>query len=314
MKKAFLTVDAVYSKDNFRTITCEDRKCKLTIYNQNTDIDFSGCYAVPGFVNAHTHLELTSLENCLERNPPSFMTWVKDLLCLRMKWGVDDWRKSLQKGVFRSIQGGSTTILNHCSSLFITSPWTAADIRGGMAVELSGIESEKADEKFKEFEKARNENREIVRAIAPHAPYSTAAETYSLSAKYAKENDLLLSLHLAEIKEEEKFLNDGEDPFSEYAHLFPARDLSSFKPPVCSPIEYMEKLGALGKNVLAVHCNYLSDKDIELIASTGTSVVHCPSSYNFFGHTSFRMKDLKSAGVNICLEPILLPAVTHSVF
>ena len=68
-----------------------------------------------------------------------------------------------------------------------------------------------------------------------------------------------------------------------------------------SPVRHLEKAGALGKNLLAVHANYLAHGDAKLLAKKNVTVVHCPRSHDFFSHREFPFGELTKAGVNICL-------------
>lgn len=43
------------------------------------------------------------------------------------------------------------------------------------------------------------------------------------------------------------------------------------------PVEHLEKLGVLDKNVILVHMVHVSQKEVEMLAKRGTKVVHCPS-------------------------------------
>jgi 5-methylthioadenosine/S-adenosylhomocysteine deaminase len=45
-----------------------------------------------------------------------------------------------------------------------------------------------------------------------------------------------------------------------------------------SVIGHLADLGILGKNISLVHCVWVSDEDLDLIASRGASIVHCPIS------------------------------------
>jgi cytosine/adenosine deaminase-related metal-dependent hydrolase len=68
-----------------------------------------------------------------------------------------------------------------------------------------------------------------------------------------------------------------------------------------SPVNYLERIGYLRKNVLAAHVNYLSRDDAATLARRHVSVVHCPRSHDYFRHLSFPCAELRNAGVNICL-------------
>lgn len=68
-----------------------------------------------------------------------------------------------------------------------------------------------------------------------------------------------------------------------------------------TPIEVLDAAGLLGENTLLAHCVHLSDAEIERLAETGTSVVHCPSSNLKLASGIARVVDLLRAGVNVAL-------------
>jgi 5-methylthioadenosine/S-adenosylhomocysteine deaminase len=63
----------------------------------------------------------------------------------------------------------------------------------------------------------------------------------------------------------------------------------------------LAEAGVLGPRTLLAHCNWLTDDDIELLASTSTSVVHNPSSNMRFASGICRPIELREAGVNVAL-------------
>jgi cytosine/adenosine deaminase-related metal-dependent hydrolase len=68
-----------------------------------------------------------------------------------------------------------------------------------------------------------------------------------------------------------------------------------------SPVAHLARNNLLGANTLAIHVNYLARCDATLLAKTGTHVVHCPRSHEYFRHTRFERERLAKAGVNLCL-------------
>ena len=76
-----------------------------------------------------------------------------------------------------------------------------------------------------------------------------------------------------------------------------------------SPIQHLERCGALGENLLAIHVNYLAAKDAALLAKRKVSVVHCPRSHAYFRHDPFPLRSLMRAGINICLATDSLASV-----
>jgi cytosine/adenosine deaminase-related metal-dependent hydrolase len=210
--------------------------------------------------------------------------------------------KSYHDGLEQSLGHGSTTVIDHCRRAeYLLPEAKGSPLRLTTAFEFSGLEESKAAEYFDQVLEIRNRFPVEIRAVSPVGPHSISTPLYELSIEYARKNDLLLCGHLAETEEELEFITDGTGPFVNFLKTARPRDLSDYTPPGCSPIEHLNKLGGLSGNSLAAHCNYLTDRDIEILAKTKTSVAHCPGSYEFFGHTSFRLRDLLEAGVNVCL-------------
>ncbi|HON08044.1 MAG TPA: amidohydrolase family protein, partial [Verrucomicrobiota bacterium] len=68
-----------------------------------------------------------------------------------------------------------------------------------------------------------------------------------------------------------------------------------------SPVRTFFKNYSPPQGVLVAHANYLDDEDIKILKTNKANVVHCPSSFEYFGHKIFRFDDLIKAGVNVCL-------------
>ena len=69
----------------------------------------------------------------------------------------------------------------------------------------------------------------------------------------------------------------------------------------CRPIEFLDRLGFTGHDVTLVHCVLLDDSEIDLLARSGTHVVHCPSNHMKLAKGFTRVPDLLDAGVNVAL-------------
>jgi 5-methylthioadenosine/S-adenosylhomocysteine deaminase len=67
------------------------------------------------------------------------------------------------------------------------------------------------------------------------------------------------------------------------------------------PIEVFYDRGILGPRTVVAHCVWLSDREIELLAQTGTSVAHCPASNMKLASGPARIGDLRRAGVHVGL-------------
>jgi 5-methylthioadenosine/S-adenosylhomocysteine deaminase len=67
------------------------------------------------------------------------------------------------------------------------------------------------------------------------------------------------------------------------------------------PIEVFHDRGILGPHTVVAHAVWLSDREIELLAATGTAVAHCPTSNMKLAAGAARVGDLRRAGVRVGL-------------
>jgi cytosine/adenosine deaminase-related metal-dependent hydrolase len=117
-------------------------------------------------------------------------------------------------------------------------------------------------------------------ALAPCSPFSVSSELMKESAALARANDVRLHTHLAETADEQDFCLATHG---------------------CTPAEYADSLGWLGRDVWLAHCVHLSDSAIKRFAATGTGVAHCPSSNARLGAGHAPIKALVDAGAVVGL-------------
>src|SRR4051794_7466813 len=67
------------------------------------------------------------------------------------------------------------------------------------------------------------------------------------------------------------------------------------------PIEELFNRGILSARTVVAHCVWLDDREITLLAQTGTAVVHCPCSNMKLASGPARVGDLRAAGVAVGL-------------
>ena len=69
-----------------------------------------------------------------------------------------------------------------------------------------------------------------------------------------------------------------------------------------SPTEYFDALGIFGPDVIAAHCLFLSDRDVEILGKNKVNCVHnINSNLKLASGYQFRFKELQEAGANVCL-------------
>jgi len=265
-------------------------------------IDWGSSIIMPGLVNAHTHLELTALQNQLTAYG-TFTDWIMQLIEKRKTWTDSDFRASAKKGAQLSLASGTTLVGDIASSRV---SWEAAKevpLRRVVFEEILSLSPDRVDSILawvnQLFEEAIP-NPLQDHAISPHAPYSVSADLYSRAAEQAYRQGRLLATHVAETKSELQFLLKGTGEFRDFLTRIGALP-DEWNPPQISPIAYLDSLKVLGPSCLLIHCNYLDEASISRIAHTHSSVVFCPRSHAFFCHEAHPVRQLLDAGIPVSL-------------
>jgi 5-methylthioadenosine/S-adenosylhomocysteine deaminase len=264
-------------------------------------VRFPGCAIVPGFVNAHAHLELTIFRGLFENL--AFTDWIQNLV--RLKYQVltrEDFRISAQLGAMEMLRAGVTTV---AEVMDIGTGWEAMQqfgLQGIAYQEVFGPAESAVAEAMKslqgKIETCRAGESESARiGVSPHAPYTVSAPLYKAVAAYARQETLRLSAHVAESRAETQFVRDGGGPFAA-AHAQRGIEVTARH---CLPVDYLARLGLLGPDVLLVHGIETADRDLDLLRDSGTFVAHCPKSNAKLGHATAQIAAMRSRGVPVTL-------------
>jgi len=68
-----------------------------------------------------------------------------------------------------------------------------------------------------------------------------------------------------------------------------------------TPIRYLDTLGVLGPRMIGVHCVWLDDEEVGLMAERGAGLAYCPSSNMILGDGITRVTEMRRLGVRIGL-------------
>ncbi len=242
------------------------------------DADFGDAILMPGFVNAHTHLEYTALRGFLEDVP--FFPWIRALNASKAAFDQTDWAVSARLGAIECLAGGITTIGDNTDAGVTAQVAAETGLRAVIFQEVFGIDHrDDADQQTEalaaKIEALRKlESTRIRIGVSPHAPYTIRPALFARLADYVSAERLPTSIHIAESLAESALMERGDGPF---AAMYANRGIE-WTVPRCSPTRYTFDQGALTPHALAVHCVQQSSDDIALLAETGAAIVHCPKS------------------------------------
>jgi len=263
--------------------------------------DLGDCLLMPGLVNSHCHLEYTHMAGMI---PPCkcFADWIKAINGIKGSWTDAHFQESWREGARQLLHSGTTTAAN-VESLHSLLPAIRfhTPLRVISFFEVIGIRKDRRPEDLLEPILSRadacNKAGHLQLGLSPHALYSTTPALLAQCLKTARERNWRLMTHLAESSDEKQMFEHARGPM--YDWLRPQRNTSDIRN--ISPVRMADEAGLLSSDFLAIHANYLAPGDIELLARSGASVVHCPRSHAYFRHAPFSHESLRKAGVNLCL-------------
>ncbi len=264
-------------------------------------IDLGNSAIVPGFVNAHAHLELTHLHKCIKGNS-NFTGWIRQLVDKKKGWSESEYTLSVRDGIERSLKSGTTTITDITRNGLALGELLASKIRKLLFYEIIDFNPDTAEHTINDFKELITDiNRDDLLSIGifPHAPYTVSDRLYRSCRSVSDKFNIIIATHIAETKEEVEFLTRGTGDFVSLLNDF--NMLKNWQPPRLSPINYLKNIGFLEKGCILIHCNYLSDDEIDLIEKTKSNVVFCPRSHRYFGHENHPFFSLRNRNINIAL-------------
>jgi cytosine/adenosine deaminase-related metal-dependent hydrolase len=234
----------------------------------------------PGFVNAHTHLELSALRGRVPGGR-GFGPWVTALMEARGSGAPEAEAEAIDAAVSELLAAGTAAVGDVTNSLASIPALEGRPLVARVFAEVFGLARGPA-EGMRDGLRARIAALgalpgNVSVTLAPHTAYTLHAEVLAALCAEAREGRALTTLHLAEHPAERAFLRDGSGPFADFLR---ARGvpLGAHVAPGIDAVRHARACGALGPHVLAVHLADAREDELAIVAETQTPVVLCPRS------------------------------------
>ena len=248
-----------------------------------------GCVIVPGFVNAHSHIEYAVYAGFGDGLP--FVPWIGLHIRRKQALDFDDMVAIATVGAHECLRSGVTTI-GDCS--FSGAAAIAAAQTGLRAIAYLEVFSSDGPGLVRFHEsRARIEHvlsDRVLVGVSPHAPYTCTIDVY----RACSDLGLPQATHFAESAAERDWLVDGTGDWSPLAEFLvpPAGETG---------IRLLAAEGLLGPGLMAAHCVHADSEEIALLAANGVGVAHCPRSNGYLGCGVAPVEELLAAGVDVSI-------------
>jgi cytosine/adenosine deaminase-related metal-dependent hydrolase len=252
-------------------------------------VHYRDAVIVPGFVNAHTHLEY-AVYGGFGDGLGDFAEWISLHVQRKARIGWDEFVDISRLGAAQCLASGVTTVGDCSYSGAAAVACAELGLRAIVYLEVFGADVGLGLERFARLrDRAAAAFSDRVRpGVSPHAPYSVSLELYVACAELG----LPIATHISESESEVVYLTTGEGAWSDYRDLLVA-------PPGQTGTRLLAANGLLGPHVVAAHCVCVDDDEIELLAATRTGVAHCPRSNAVLGCGIAPLAQLRAAGAHV---------------
>jgi len=250
---------------------------------------YTDAVIVPGFVNAHSHLEYAVYAGFGD-GLGDFAEWITLHIQRKARIGWEEYVDIARFGAAQCLASGVTTV-GDCSYSGATAVACAdLGLRATVYLEVFGADPALGLEHFAEIKQRVDGffSDRVRPGVSPHAPYSVSLDLYRACAELG----LPVATHLSESPAEIAYLMRGEGPWGAYSDLLVPH-------PGTTGTRLLAEHDLLGDGVLAAHCVMLEQDEIDLLASTGTGVAHCPRSNAALGCGVAPLSELRAAGVRV---------------
>ncbi len=278
--KVLTNVDILIENGKIRSveksgdISVSEREC--------TVIDCRDKIVIPGLVNAHTHSPMVLLRGYCD--DLELHEWLQRMWEVERHLDENIVEKASELAIMEMISTGTTAFID-----MYFYPHVTAEVakRFGIRAALGPpfidviLSPDKVARDLEHFCKVYSEDELIMPIVNVHSIYTCAIDTLKLARDIARENNLLIHIHVSETRKEVFECKQRHGKF---------------------PVELLAELGLLSNRTHMVHLGWVTSREIELIRENNATVAHCPvSNMKLATAGFFPFYEMAQQGVNVTL-------------
>ncbi len=251
-------------------------------------IDAAGALLMPGLVNTHCHAAMTLFRGLAD--DLALMTWLNEHIfpaeADRVNPEMVYWCSKL--GAAEMLLSGTTLVADayfyetQAARAFSETGLRSVSAHGVIDFPAPGVPDPKdnilAVSRF--LDQWQDQDRLVTPAVFAHSPYTCSAETLVKAKELARSRGCRFFIHLAESRLEQEMIRE---------------------PKGSSPVKHLDALGLLDDQTVCVHCVWVDEEDIAILARHGSKVVLCPQSHLKLASGMAPLTDMLDANIMVGL-------------
>src|SRR5882762_1471593 len=250
-------------------------------------VNAKGGLVLPGFINGHTHVPMTLFRGI--HDDVTLNDWLYKYIFPAEKKNVNEEfvRWGTRLAAAEQIRGGVTTFADmYYFEDAVAEETKAAGMRGLLGetfIDFPAPDNKSEAEALsytQKFLKKWQGDPLIHAAAAPHSIYTCSQKTLQDAATLARRYHAPILIHTGEMKKE---WDDSQ------------------KQNGMSPVQYLDKIGVLGPDVVSAHCIFVDEADRKTLRQRQVGCVHNPSSNMMLASGVSPVAEMRAAGVAVGL-------------
>ena len=274
------------------------------------DLDLGDVAIIPGFVNAHIHLELDSLPWDEANGPENQIAWLGRVIRSRGNSSPPMVSDLIHLNLQRVIEAGTTALGDITTAGQSWQAVAGAPVWGTVFTEVLGLSATRSHQTWQTATDwlaglaSTDPDAQTRPGLSPHAPYSTAGWLYHAAA----ERGLPLATHLGELPAEREFLTQQSGPLRQFVQSLGAW-AEGWRPMGSSPVDYLDADTRVSRaDWIVAHGNIFEPPEFarlrplsDDLGARRVAVAYCPRTHARFGHPPHPFRAMLDAGVMVCL-------------